>query len=232
MRTDALVRELHTEAEEATRWTAPWMDQLRRGRARQRRRRAVAGGLMTALAAAAVAGAVVVPRGLGDASGPAPLGPAASPTTTPPPASASAGTRDWATVACPPVGGCELPGLLSVGGTTLWSPAAGIVPTHHGRVRSAHDTISVDRRHSPVWVLVGATGSTTRSDLAVRFGHGRWRPLAPGRLTLLPLPPGDDRIVEVRVREAARPLPREVLSIGVYRPRPPVAQVPHHYRPR
>lgn len=228
MSVDDLVQQLRAEAAEAASWPVPGMEQLRRARARRRGRRAVLGGLATAVAAAAVAAAVVVPRAVSGVAGPAPVGPAASPTAGPGPA--YAGTRAWEATSCPGrrqrsaegrarANPCALPQLLTVDGRTLWNPQGGSVPTHHRAVRSADLRLSVARGHAPAWVLVGASGSGSRSDLAVRFGKGRWQALRPGRLTLLRVPDGPDRLVEVLVRERARPLPREVLRVGVYRVR-------------
>jgi hypothetical protein len=221
MRLETLVRELQGEAEEIHRWPVPDLAALRRGRERRRRNQVLLGGLATACAAAAVAVAVVTPRtGVGTPV-PAPVGPAASPTATP---AGTVGRRDWTEAGndrtrrlrCAGPGRCTVPMQISVNGRRLFSPQSGSLPTQHGRVRSADLSLSVSRRHGPVWVLVGATGSADSSDLAVRFGSGPWQPLASGRLSLVRVPPVSASPVDVRVRERARPLPREVLEIGVY----------------
>lgn len=216
MRTEDLVRELRAEAEETASWPLPDLTVLHRARRRRRRRRLLLGGLAASCAAAAVAAAVVLPRGVVGAPYDAPVGPAASPTAAP--TTATVGTRAWRATSCPSGrDGCAFPATLSVGGRTLANPEAGSVPTRHGRARSAELSLTVDRRHGTSWVLVGATGSDQRSQLVVRFGDGAWRPLVPGRLTLVRVPAGTPGPVTVRVHERARPLPHEVLRIGTYR---------------
>jgi hypothetical protein len=214
VRSDALLRELRQEAEEAATWPVPGVPELARLRRRRRRQvRIGAAGSVLAVAAAAAALAVVVP----DAAGPTrdAVGPAASGASSP---AAAPQAQQWRARDCGPEG-CQVPTTLLWRGQLLAARSGGAVPTHHGQVRSADLSISVDRARSGAWVLVGALGSGPASDLAVRFGHGGWHSVAAGRLSLLPVPHGGGRFVEARVRERARPLPDETLRIEIYSPR-------------
>ena len=126
------------------------------------------------------------------------------------------GTRDWSALECPGHAvGCRVPDMLNLGGARFLHG--------HGH-RQAVDqrdpsTRTLVRTISPGggrrWLLVGADGATSSSQLSITLGHAPSASIPPGTLTFLSVP-GTHRPVQVTVSDYGYNRGPELLRIEEY----------------
>ena len=126
------------------------------------------------------------------------------------------GTRTWTATSCPGRGlGCRVPLSLDLGG-------ARFVHVHsHRQGVSQRDpgTRTLVRRVSPAsgrrWLLVGADGTSSASELSLTIAQQLTSPISSGTLTLVAVP-GTHRPVRVVVSDYGTVGVHEVLRIEEY----------------
>lgn len=128
----------------------------------------------------------------------------------------SVGARNWTAVECPGHAlGCRVPTVLNLGGARFLHGRG------HRQAVEQRDPPSRTLVHtvSPAggkrWILVGADGASSASQLSVRLGDRPSDSIPSGTLTLLSVP-GKHKPVQVTVADYGRSGAREVLHIEEY----------------
>ena len=113
------------------------------------------------------------------------------------------GSRDWDGLGCARRT-CPVPARLDLHGRTFAAGAGTHQRVHRDDVstRTLRWTVRLGTRQQH-WVLVGAEGSSSASDLTVQLGSAALVSVPSGRLTLLEVPP-DGRSVQVSLVEGGR----------------------------
>jgi hypothetical protein len=144
-----------------------------------------------------------------------PTGPGQPPSPTPTQEADAVGSRNWTAVTCPGHGtGCRAPTVLNLGGARFLHQRS----HRQAVVQRDPSTRTLVQEVSPAggkgWVLVGADGASSASQLSIRLG-GTAASIPSGNLTLISVP-GKHRPVQVTVSDYGRSGGHEVLRIEEY----------------
>jgi hypothetical protein len=126
------------------------------------------------------------------------------------------GARNWTAVECPGHAlGCRVPTVLNLGGARFLHRHSHqqVVEQREPRTRTLVHTVSP--AGGKRWVLVGADGASSASQLSVRLGDKPSASIPSGTLTLLSVP-GKHKPVQVTVADYGRSGAREALHIEEY----------------
>ncbi len=176
-------------------------------------RRLLSSVSVVAVSVLAVVLVLVAPRWL---AGRASQGPVPPGVPEPTREAQTVGTRDWHALECPGHAvGCRVPTLLNLGGARFLH--------RHGHrqavLRRDPSTRTLVRTVSPAsgrrWILVGADGASSASELSIKLGDAPSASIPPGSLTMLSIP-GRSHPVRVTVADYGRAGGREVLQIEEY----------------
>ena len=129
---------------------------------------------------------------------------------------AAVGSRNWTAITCPGHGlGCRVPTCSTSGGARFQHGRSHRQDVEQREPSSRTLSVRVSPNGGRRWVLVGADGSSSASELSIRFSDRVAAVIPSGTLTLLSVP-GKSRPAEVTVSDYGRSGADEVLRIEEY----------------